>query len=58
MKFTIEMIAKRLPDLLAASRRERLPLGPARAAAGPQNDAKQPDYDDARGRRGGFGSLC
>jgi alpha-mannosidase len=48
MKFTIEMIAARLPDLLAAARRERLPLGPARIAAAPQDGAKQRDYDDAR----------
>ncbi|HLW03468.1 MAG TPA: alpha-mannosidase [Ktedonobacterales bacterium] len=65
MKFTIEMIAKRLPDLLAASRRERLPLGPARVAAGPQNGAKQPDYDDAHWEQitvgecwGGQGLTC
>lgn len=48
MKFAIEMIAARLPDLLAASRRERLPLGPARIAAAPQEGAKEREYDDAR----------
>ncbi len=65
MKLTVEMIAKRLPDLLAASRRERLPLGPARIAAAPQNDAKQHGYDDTRweqikvGERwGGQGQTC
>ncbi|MGZ6308732.1 MAG: alpha-mannosidase, partial [Ktedonobacterales bacterium] len=48
MKFTIEMVAARLPDLLAASRRERLPLAPARIALAPLSDAHRPDYDDSR----------
>lgn len=47
MKFTIEMVAARLPDLLAASRRERLPLAPARIALAPLPGAHGPDYDDS-----------
>jgi alpha-mannosidase len=65
MKFTVEMIAKRLPDLLVAAQRERLPLGPARIAAAPQDGAKQPDYDDScweqikvGERWGGQGLTC
>ncbi len=65
MKFTVEMIEKRLPDLQAAARRERAPLGPARIAAGPQSGAKQPDYDDAHWEQinvgdhwGGAGQTC
>ena len=48
MKFTIEMVAARLPDLLAASRREHLPLVPARIAPAPLPGAHQPHYDDSR----------
>ena len=48
MKFTIEMVAARLPDLLAASRRERLPRAPARIALAPLPGAHRPAYDDTR----------
>ncbi|HEY7347153.1 MAG TPA: alpha-mannosidase [Ktedonobacterales bacterium] len=65
MKFTAEMIAARLPALLAAARRERLPLGPARIASAPQSEAYQPYYDDAHwdqitvgDRWGGAGQTC
>lgn len=65
MKFTIEMVAARLPDLLAASRRGRLPLAPARIARAPLSDARQPDYDDSHwdtlhvgDRWGGAGLTC
>ncbi len=47
MKFTLEMIAARLPDLYAAARRETLPLGPARYAENPGPGAYRPDYDDS-----------
>lgn len=47
VKFTIEMVAARLPDLLAASRRERLPLAPARIALAPLPGAHSPAYDDS-----------
>lgn len=48
MKFTIEMVAACLPDLLAASRRESLPLAPARLALAPLPDAHHPTCDDSR----------
>ncbi|HEY7124862.1 MAG TPA: alpha-mannosidase [Ktedonobacterales bacterium] len=47
MKFTAEMIKARLPDLLAAARRERMPLEPIRIARGPGRETAQRDYDDS-----------
>src|SRR5579883_2370650 len=65
MKFTIEMLAARLKDLLAASRRERIPLEPARIACGALRGAQQRDYDDSTwqqiavgDRWGGAGQTC
>jgi alpha-mannosidase len=65
MKFAIEMIAARLPDLLAAAQREHIPLGPARVACAPLSGAHLPDYDDAHwqtiavgDRWGGFNQTC
>jgi alpha-mannosidase len=47
MKFTAEMIKARLPDLLAAARREQMPLEPIRIARGPGKEASWRDYDDS-----------
>ncbi len=47
MKFTLEVIAARLPELYAAARRETLPLGPAHYAENPGPGAYRPDYDDS-----------
>lgn len=65
MKFSIEMIQSRLPDLLAASRRDVAPLGPARIVAAPAPGAQAPEYDDAAWGRidvgeqwGGAGQTC
>ncbi len=51
MKFTAEMIKARLPDLLAAARREQIPLEPIRMAQGLGKAAAQPDYDDSGWRQ-------
>src|SRR5437870_1497234 len=65
MKFSLEMIEARLPDLLLAARREAFPLGPARIARGPIAGAQAPDHDDTAWERldvgdrwGGTGLTC
>ena len=65
MRFTVEMIEARLPDLAAAARRETLQLGPARIAPAPIAGGRLLGHDDTAwpaitvgDRWGGSGQTC